>query len=146
MWAPGAVEWGLLGFQAEGCTKWVDDQTCVEVFLCSGWMCVFVVFGLVLQYCAKRLAEKNVSEMTYIVWSLDVKSVIQVIAAKFVTRNLCCCLYAYKHWITVVLGWCRYFKSVFVFPIGFSVFLKSVRYQYFKIPRYRYSVFFNALF
>jgi len=40
---------------------------CVVVFLCSGWMFAFVVLGLVSLVLAKRLAEKNVSEMTHFV-------------------------------------------------------------------------------
>ena len=46
---------------------------CVVVLLCSGWMFAFVVLGLVSLVLAKRLAEKNVSEMTYCIeW--DVKT------------------------------------------------------------------------
>jgi len=39
---------------------------CCSIF-CYGYMFAFVVFGLVFQYNAKRLAGKNISEMTYFV-------------------------------------------------------------------------------
>jgi len=64
-------------------------------------MFAFVVFDLVFQYWAKRLAEKNVSEMTYFVsggtWNLNSVNYIRIIRAWMLCSvggrlMLCSCL------------------------------------------------------
>jgi len=69
---PGSCRIGLLRFQAGGHRRQpslalvIFCLFCVVVFLYSGWLFAFVVLGLVSAVLAKRLAGKNISEMTYL--------------------------------------------------------------------------------